>query len=80
MTFVNFYLYRFFPAALVLFWVKDKKQLWILAGCLLASIFLNNLVTIGQAIKASTLLGARFGGIIGLMAQAGPLSPPGSFL
>lgn len=74
MTFVNFYLYRFFPAALVLFWVKDKKQLWILAGCLLASIFLNNLVTIGQAIKASTLLGARFGGIIGLMAQAGLLS------
>lgn len=74
MTFVNFYLYRLFPAALVFFWVKDKERLWILAGCLLASIFFNNLIAIWQAFKAPTLMNARFGGVIGLMAQAGLLS------
>lgn len=73
-TFVNFYGYRLLPAALVLFWVQEKERLWILAGCLLASIFLNNLVAIGQAAKAPTLVGNRFDGFIGLMAQAGLLS------
>lgn len=73
-TFVNFYGYRLLPAALVLFWVEEKERLWILAGCLLASIFLNNLVAIGQAVKAPTLVGNRFDGFIGLMAQAGLLS------
>ena len=74
MTFVNFYLYRFFPAALVMLWVKDKERLWILGGCLLLSISLNNLVAIGQVIKTSTLTGARFGGLTSLMAHAGLLS------
>ena len=74
MTFVNFNVYRLFPAALVLFWVKEKERMWILADCLLASIFFNNLITIWQAFKAPALMHARFGGVIGLMAQAGLLS------
>ena len=73
-TFLNFFIYRLFSAALVLFWIKEKDELWILAGCLLGSLFLNNLVTIGQAIKATTLVNNRFSGFINLMGQAGLLS------
>lgn len=73
-TFANYYLYRMLPAAVVLLWIKEKKRLWILTGLVMASIFFDAVITIGQAIAASSLMGRRFCGLVGYMAQAGLLS------
>lgn len=73
-TFINYYIYRLLPAMAVLFWPQDRRRLWSLAALLVLSTFINDIIAIFQAIRAPSLLGERFGGTIGLMAQAGSLS------
>ena len=66
--------YRLLPAAVLLFWVKDKNQLEILAGLMVLSITLNNLWGIGQILRSPFTEGVRFQGFISFMAQGAMLS------
>ncbi|MGP1471141.1 MAG: O-antigen ligase family protein [Schwartzia sp. (in: firmicutes)] len=66
--------YRLLPAAVLLFWIKDKNQLEILAGLMVLSITLNNLWGIGQILRSPFTEGARFQGSISFMAQGAMLS------
>lgn len=72
--FGNDYIYRMLPAGIVLFWVKDKRQLRILAILMVLSISLNNLWGIGQWLRMPFAVGVRFQGPISFMAQGAMLS------
>ncbi len=72
--FGNDYIYRMLPAGIVLFWVKDKRQLKILVICMVLSISLNNLWGIGQWLRTPFDVGMRFHGPISFMAQGAMLS------
>ncbi len=74
MIFLNYNIYRMLPFAITLLWVRDKKRLWLLVSLFLLSVFVNNLITIGQGLWAADTMGRRFHGVISPMAQAGLLS------
>jgi len=80
MIFLNYSVYRMLPFAITLLWVREKKQLLLLIGLFVFSVFANNLLTIGQALLAPDTMNRRFYGVLNPMAQAGLLSAMIPFL